>query len=292
MTDACSLQNLFLKARVSAEGAELVEFRTLSGLPLIWNGDPAWWPRHAPTLFPIVGRLAGDTLRHHGRDFRLLQHGFARDRRFELVSHSREGCVWKLRDDEESRSRYPFPFELRVGYRLDGWSLRISYEVRNPGPTPLPASLGAHPALPWPLVPGVAREEHQLRFELPEAAPIRRLDHGLLDTEPRPTPVKERTLALNDALFAEDALIFDQLRSRKLRYEAPGAPVMELSWEGFRELGVWTKPGAPFLCLEPWHGTASPAGWSGEFSEKPGIFVVPPRETRRFAYTLSLLLDI
>lgn len=82
MTDTCILQNMHLKARVVAAGAELVEFKTLSGMPLLWNGDPAWWPRHAPTLFPIVGRLAGDTLHHHGLDYRLMQHGFARDKAF------------------------------------------------------------------------------------------------------------------------------------------------------------------------------------------------------------------
>lgn len=292
MSEICTLQNMHLRARIQAPGAELLELQTLAGQSLIWSGDPAWWPRRAPVLFPIVGRLRQDTLRHWGREYRMTQHGFARDRNFTLVQFSREDCCWVLKDDAATRNSYPFPFELRISYRLDRLSLRVEYEVRNPGPTPLPASLGAHPALPWPLLPNGDREAHELRFEVPETAPVRRLKAGLLAAQTQPTPVQDRVLKLEDALFAEDALIFDQLRSRKVRFGVPGGPSLEMAWEGFKELGLWTKPGAPFLCIEPWHGTATPEDWEGDFDKKPGIFSVPSGQCRRFAYTLSLLLDI
>ena len=289
--DSCVIQNLFLKAQIKALGAELCMLQTVGGHDLLWNGDPAVWPRHAPHLFPVVGRLEGDTLHHRGRDYPMSPHGFARGLPFRMVRLTREDCTLVLKDDDTTRAMYPFPFELRINLAVDGPALRVAYELVNPGQEPLPASLGAHPAFRWPLLPGVAREQHQIRFELPEPAPIRRQTDGLLDSSPQATPVEDRTLRLRDELFLEDVLIFDQLKSRKLRFGAPGTPMLEVAWEGFEQLGIWTKPGAGFLCIEPWRGLPSPAGFAGEFSEKPGILIIPPGGRRYFRYTATVVAE-
>ena len=289
--DSCIIQNLFLKASVKAQGAELCQLQTVSGIDLLWDGNPSVWPRQSPHLFPVVGRLKDDTLRHKGKDYRMSPHGFARGLAFNMVRVTREDCTLVLKDDEATRAMYPFAFELRINIALDGPALRVVYELINPGHEPLPASLGAHPAFRWPLIPGVAKEEHRVKFELPEAAPIRRQVDGLLDPHPYPSPVQDRVIKLNDELFREDVLIFDQLRSKKVRYSAPGTPVLEFAWQGFEQLGIWTKPGAGFICIEPWRGLPSPHDFDGEFSEKPGILTIPPGGRRHFRYTVTVITE-
>lgn len=289
--DSCVIQNLFLRAHIKAQGAELSRLQTLSGIDLLWDGDPAVWPRHSPHLFPIVGRLQGDILRHQGQDYPMSPHGFARGLPFTMVRLTREDCTLVLKDDETTRAMYPFPFELRINLAVAGPTLRVVYELINPGKEPLPASLGAHPAFRWPLLPGAPREGHRIQFEVSEVAPIRRQVDGLLEPDRYPTPVEDRTLRLRDELFKDDVLIFDQLRSKKLRFDAPGTPVLEFHWEGFEQLGIWTKPGAEFICIEPWRGLPSPKNFDGEFSAKPGVLIIPPGGRRCFRYTVSVITE-
>lgn len=286
--DSCFIANQQIRAEFVEMGAELRRFQPIQGPDLLWSGDPAVWGRVSPVLFPIVGQLKGDVLQHGGRTFSMGRHGFARDRAFSLVRLSREACTWVLRDDAQSREQFPFPFELWITYSVEGLLLKAVFEVRNPGKEPLPASLGAHPAFRWPL-PGGQRESHRLEFANPESAPISRLSGGLLDPHPFPNPVDGNVLNLRDDLFAQDALVFDQLRSRSLRYLAPGALGLELSWEGFKQLGLWTKPGCGFLCIEPWAGMASPASFDGEFTEKPELFLVEPGGQRFFSWSAKVL---
>lgn len=280
------------EAVISAKGAELQALR-LGGRDLLWDAGPLW-PRHAPLLFPIVGRVKDDTLRHGGKAFPIPRHGFARDRDFTLLEGTATTCTAELRDDEATRATYPFPFLLRVAYTLTATSLRMDLALRNPGETPLPANLGLHPAFRWPLAPGLPKAAHRLVFEADEPGPLHRLDaDGLLDPAPRPTPIQDRMLPLDEGLFREDALIFLEPRSRRLRFEAEGGPGLELRWEGFPHLGIWAKPapGPAFLCLEPWEGYADPAGWDGDITAKPGSFLVAPGATRRWNLTLSLTAD-
>ncbi len=154
----------------------------------------------------------------------------------------------------------------------------------------MPASFGYHPAFAWPLPYGRPRAEHRLRFAEPEPAPIRRIDHsGLLTDVLHSTPVDGDTLILRDALFEDDAIVFDALRSRSLVYGAPGAPALAIGWEALPQLGVWTNPGAPFVCIEPWQGHADPVGYAGDFRAKPGVIEVAPGETRRFGMRVEVI---
>jgi galactose mutarotase-like enzyme len=279
MKDRHILANAYLTAAIKAEGAELCSLRDTEDEELLWQAGPAW-PRHAPVLFPIVGRLQNDTLRHHGRAYRMTQHGFARDRSFAWLQRGATQCRLALHDDAETRAHYPFAFRLEIDYALTDDALEITYIIGNPGREVLPASLGAHPAFLWPLADGAAKEAHSLVFPAPEPSPIRRLKDGLVLPEPAPTPIMGDTLHLVPALFAADALILDNPASQSVRYGAPGTPTIELAWEGFRELGIWSRAGGDFLCIEPWHGMASEVGFDGEFAEKPGVMLVPPGERR------------
>jgi galactose mutarotase-like enzyme len=250
MMDRHVMSNGTLSATVKADGAELCSLRDAAGEEMLWQAGPVW-PRHAPVLFPIVGRLKDDTLRHDGKSYRLTQHGFARDRRFAWLNRSAVGCRLVLHEDADTRAIYPFAFRLEVAFTLDDDSLEQRFTLTNPGREVLPASLGAHPGFAWPLAEGVEKTAHVLEFAEPEAGAVRRLADGLLRENLEPTPIKGQTLALDPALFAADAVILPEPVSQSVRYTAPGAPTIELAWEGFRQLGIWSREAGSFLCIEP-----------------------------------------
>jgi galactose mutarotase-like enzyme len=287
MMDHHILTNGTLSAAIKADGAELFSLRDATGQEMLWQAAPVW-PRHAPVLFPIVGRLRDDRLRHQGRLYPLPQHGFARDRRFAWLNRGATACRLVLHEDAATRAAFPFAFRLEIAFALDDDALETTFTVANPGREVLPASLGAHPAFIWPLVEGLAKDAHELQFAEPEPAPVRRLDGGLLKPEPQPTPIAGRTLALDPALFAADAVILPEPASRSVRYTAAGASAIEVSWEGFEQLGLWSREGGDFLCIEPWHGMASPTDFDGEFRDKPGLMLIAPGERRTLSMRIRL----
>ena len=277
-----------VSATVLAHGAELCSLRTAQGLELLWQAGPEW-QRHAPLLFPIVGKLRNDQLHHDGKSYPMTQHGFARDSLFEWVERGDDVCRLTLTDNSETRLRYPFAFRFTVTYTLHEADLDVVLEIENPGDEILPASVGGHPAFNWPLLPGTAKESYSLRFSDEEAAPIRRLQDGLLRTEPQPSPIVGKNLALSERLFDDDAIILDRRASTSVRYAADQGPALEISWRDFRELGIWSKPGgAPFLCIEPWRGFASPSGFDGAFSDKPGLMHIKPGEKHTLSYRIGV----
>jgi galactose mutarotase-like enzyme len=292
MVDVVTLRNGTLGASVSARGAELQRLHTANGEELLWDGDPDVWAGRSPLLFPVVGNVKDDRITVHGQHYPLLRHGFARTSLFELVEAGDAHCTWRLRANAETRAHYPFAFRLDVTYALDGNRLTMRATVANEGREPMPASFGFHPAFRWPLVPGVAREDHAVRFEEAEPAPIRRLAGGLMGG-PEPTPVAGDRLALADALFERDALIFDRLASRRLTYgaaqDAAKGRQLQLDFPAMPHLGIWTKPGAGFICLEPWQGFADPVDFDGELAKKPGIVAIPPQSDRVFELSVTVL---
>ena len=287
--DRCTIESDGMTATVLAHGAELCSLKTADGLELMWQAG-AVWRRHAPLLFPIVGRLKNDQLRHQDTLYPMTQHGFARDSRFEWIERGPSSCRLVLADHAETRAHYPFAFRLTVTYSLRDGGLDVALEIRNPGAEALPASLGGHPAFNWPLQPGLAKESYRLSFAQDEPAPIRRLKDGLLRAKPEPTPIHGKVLALSENLFDDDAIILDAPASNAVRYAAESGPSLEISWNGFRELGIWSKPGgASFLCIEPWRGFASPVDFDGEFTNKPGLMHVKPGGTQVLSYRIAVL---
>lgn len=286
--DSHTLQSEAISATIKCAGAELCSLRNAGGLELLWQAGPAW-PRHAPLLFPIVGRLKNDQLRHRGKIYPMTQHGFARDLRFAWLRREPNLCQLVLCNEPATSSRYPFAFRLEVTYAVSGAELEVTLRIDNHGDEVLPASIGAHPAFNWPLSPELAKDEYTLTFSDDEIVPIRRLKEGLMQPAPEPTPIRGKTLALSERLFDDDTVILDVLASSSVRYAGPRGPSIEMSWEGFYELGIWSKPGgAPFLCIEPWRGFASPADFDGEFADKPGLMLIPPAEQQVLRYCIRV----
>ena len=286
--DSHTLQSEGISATIKGAGAELCSLRNAEDLELLWQAGPAW-PRHSPLLFPIVGRLKDDQLRHREKIYPMTQHGFARDLRFSWLRREPNLCQLVLGDEPDTRSRYPFAFRLEVTYAVSGAELEVTLRIDNRGDEVLPASIGAHPAFNWPLSSELAKDEYTLAFSDDEIAPIRRLKEGLMRATPEPTPIRGKTLALSERLFDDDAVILDVLASSSVRYAGPRGPSIEMSWEGFHELGIWSKSGgAPFLCIEPWRGFASPSDFDGEFADKPGLMHIPPAEQQVLRYRIRV----
>jgi galactose mutarotase-like enzyme len=277
-----------ISATIKAGGAQLCSLKNADGLELLWQAG-AVWPWHSPNLFPIVGQLKNDELHHAGKTYPMTRHGFARDMMFDWREREATSCTLVLIDNAKSRQRFPFAFRLVVAYAVEDAHLDVRFAITNTGDETLPASLGGHPAFNWPLLPGLPKEAYGIHFSHEEPAPIRRLTSGLLRDRPEPTPIEGQHLALSEQLFTDDAIILDSPASTCLRYAADRGPTIGLQWQGFRQLGIWSKPdGAPFLCLEPWRGFASPLDFDGEFSDKPGLMKIAPGATEILSYRISV----
>lgn len=279
-----------LHVEVNPLGAQLSILRDRSGQDLLWNGDPSVWAGRAPILFPTIGEVAGGAYHLGSRTYKLSRHGFARGKTFEVVSATSNSATFRLKADASTLQIYPFQFELDVRFMLAGATLTVTTLVRNTGEENMPASVGYHPAFRWPLPYGRPRTEHFLEFANEEPAPIRRLDKtGLLAPEPHPTPVVDRRMMLRDSLFETDVVIFDQLHGHSVSFGANGGPRIRVDYPNATYLGIWTKPGAGFVCIEPWRGIADPAGFAGDFTTKPGIFMVAPGTTQSLEMSITLL---
>jgi len=285
-----SLSSGDLTAEVDPLGAQLSTLRDRAGHDLLWGGDPSVWAGRAPLLFPIVGALAGGRYRLGSATYTLPRHGFARVKRFDVVDASPDAATLRLKADEATLAVYPFRFELDVHFALDGATLSVTTSVRNRGDDDMPASIGYHPGFRWPLPFGRPRSSHFIEFAMDEPDPARRLNAaGLLTPERHPTPISHRYLKLEDALFQDDVIIFDQIRSRHVTYGAEDGPRIRLSFPDAQYLGIWTKPRAPFICMEPWHGIADPEGFTGDFRTKLGVFTVAPGTAMSTQMTMTLL---
>lgn len=278
-----------LSAAINPFGAELSSLRDAAGHEWMTDADPAWWSGRAPLLFPIVGRLYEDRYRTDGKEYPLPQHGFARRQAFETVEAGKTRAQFRLVDSEATRAVYPFAFALDADFSVEGDALTTSVTVTNTGDTPMPASFGYHPAFAWPLPGGGAKEAHRIVFDQAEPEALAALvEGGWIASERWPSPLEDgRVLQLNDALFEHDALVWDRLESRSVTYESEGGPAMEVGFDA-PMLGIWTKPGARFVCIEPWWGIADPFGFEGELADKPGMMVFAPGEARSFTMMVSL----
>ncbi len=277
-----------MSAAIDPFGAELTWLRDAEGRDLMTDADPAFWTGHAPILFPIVGRLNGDVLRIDGAEYAMKQHGFARRMAFAVTGHDASSASFRLTDTPDTRAAYPFPFVLEVGFAIEGATLTMRATIINPGPAPLPASFGWHPAFAWPLPYGHSKEAHRVTFAADEPGGPSLLWDGLIAPEPQHSPLEGRVLPLDDSLFEHDALIWDPVHSDRVAYGAPHGPSLDIAFPDTPQLGIWTKPGARFLCIEPWHGHADPHGFAEEFRDKPGVFEVAPGEDWHCSVSVTL----
>lgn len=274
------LENEYLRVEAKPEGAELTRiFDKEHGLERLWSADPKVWNRHAPILFPIVGRLLNNQYTYGGATYSLPQHGFARDCVFKVKRQTHTTISYELADSESTRATYPFAFHLQVDYSLHENQVRTACTVSNSGAKTLYFSVGGHPGFACPLLEEEKFNDYYIEFEKKETCArwyanangiIHKVEENyLLDTAIIPYTLDR---------FKEDALIFKDLQSHRVSIKSfKNDRAVTLEFAGWPYLGIWSKPGgAPFICLEPWYGIADAVGHNGELTEKEGIMPLEP----------------
>ncbi|MGB3339407.1 MAG: aldose 1-epimerase family protein [Devosia sp.] len=279
--------NEHLSVEVSPLGSEMQSIVSSDGQSWLWNGEAAFWNGRSPVLFPIVGKAPGDHIAIDGIRYPMGQHGFARRSEFELAASGPDFCRFELRSGLASHSIFPFEFALALEHRLNGRAVIVTAEVTNADHRPMPFGIGFHPAFVWPL-PGCDGLEHSVTLDNGGEPELIRLSGGLVKPEPLPSPFEAGRLVLDPALFAADAMLFPEGAGAGLTYAA-GDKAIRFTWENLPNLALWSKPGAPFVCLEPWHGTAAEVGGSDELSQRPHGDVLGSGATGRYSFRVELL---
>ncbi|EPR3376135.1 aldose 1-epimerase family protein [Listeria monocytogenes] len=286
------LENEVLLVEMKTAGAELTRiFHKDTGLEYLWKADSKFWGRHSPVLFPTVGRLVEDIYLVDGKPYHLGQHGFARDRDFQVVEQTEKSVRFELDADEDSLAVYPYKFKLSIIYTIEKNTVAVSYEVENTDNKRIYFSIGAHPAFNLPLTDGTTFEDYYLDFGTEE-----NLETLCLEGPYRSGEIKKvvdeaaRYLPLNYDLFKNDALIFEALKQKEMTIKSDKTPhFVKVSFPEFPFVGVWTaKAGTPFLCIEPWYGIADGAGESVELRDKAGIEHLEPEAVFASEYEITV----
>ena len=270
-----TLKNDVLKIAVAERGAELKSITALKdGTEYLFDSDPTWWKYSSPVLFPIVGKVNGGKYRVDGKDFELGQHGFARTSDFWLVDATYHTLIFAIESNAATLKVYPYKFRLEISFELIGNEVKVLWKVANVDDKVIYFSIGAHPALSCPLAFGEKFEDCYLKFNRPEkSARLPLAANGSLTHKRIPT-LEGTELALNYELFKGDALVFDDLKSDEVTVcSRKSSKSITIRAKNFPYWGFWTpaQGGAPFICIEPWHGHADYEDFKGELKDKEGI---------------------
>lgn len=280
-----SLSNNVISAQINTLGAELCSLKNTENKDFIWEGDPAYWGKHSPVLFPIVGTLKNNTYTHNNKEYILTRHGFARDMEFELVDQTANTATFSIQSNSTTLASYPFQFELQIQYTLFNSTLEIAYKVINKDNSAIPFSIGAHPAF---ALPGNF-ENYSLKFEKAEPLEYTLLENDLVSTQTETIDTISNSVPLTYKLFERDALIFKKLQSNSLTIVEKEKPFLKVHFEDFPNLGIWTKVGASFLCIEPWFGYSDTIKSNGNIFEKEGIIILKTGDNFQTKFSIEIL---
>lgn len=287
------IQNDQISLGAKEKGAEFCSLKAKSSqIEYIWQADPNHWGRSSCILFPVIGKMNKGLIRIEGTEYSMPKHGIVRDRDFELISKSEEQMVFEFCSDKESFQSFPFPFVLHVQYCIEASLATIKYTVRNVGDKWMPFNIGAHPAFNCPVEQSARRSDYFLRFQHEEMqeSPVIGED-GLLGIEKRQVLSGERDLWITDELFDKDALILSKLKSTGLcMMNSSGKAYFEFEFGGFDQLGIWSSGrNSPFVCLEPWLGTADYNGFDADFTRKGSIQRLSPGEEFSCVHRIKII---
>jgi hypothetical protein len=271
------LHNSVLHIKVNSFGAELCSVISKDlAIEYIWQADQTIWGRHAPHLFPIVGKLKNNTFLYQTNSHQLSQHGFARDHEFICIEEREEFLLFEFTANEWTLEKYPFHFSLQIGYKLVDQKLEMSYSVFNPDSKELYFSIGAHPAFNCPLISGETFDDYELCFPNKEELILNVLKDGLITKDTKSLKLVHHTLPVSKQLFNNDALVCMNsqlseviLKSSKTNH---GVSLVSRDWPYY---GIWSKKDTEqFVCLEPWYGIADYEDTDGKLENKIGIIKV------------------
>jgi Galactose mutarotase and related enzymes len=284
------------EATVSTMGGEMVSFR-LNGLEYVWTGNPEFWSGHAPVLFPTVGALKERKAEIEGTVYPMKKHGFARKMEFELAEQKEDSAAFSLSANAQTKETYPYDFELRIVHKVLENGFKTKFNVTNTDKRDIVFGIGGHPGFNCPLFPSTSFEEYVVQFAKKEDGPFyytRLADcDGVIHMEDRVASLEGiKELNLQYALFDQDVLVIDQLKSKKISLiHEPTGKGIEFIMDGFTSLGLWSPPGkkAPFICLEPWTVNPDFSDATGKLKDKPGITILGPGKTFSVSYEVKVI---
>ena len=285
------IENNSLQVTINPKGAELQSIvHKGNSLEYLWSGDPAFWGKKSPVLFPIVGGLKNNQYTYGIQSYPLSRHGFARDMVFEVKSQEPTSATFAITSNETTLAVYPFHFTFSITYRLEGENLHVTYDVTNDGHENMLFSVGAHPAFKVPLANNTSFEDYYLEFSSVENTGTWPLSaEGLIEEEAIPLLNNTNTLPLKKSLFYKDALVLKQLQSTAISLKSHQTPHgLTMQFEGFPFMGIWSAKDADFVCLEPWCGIADSVFSTGNLHEKEGINSLNPGTNFERTWSISL----
>lgn len=278
------LKNDFLTATFNTLGAELVSLKS-EKREYMWDGNPDFWNKHAPVLFPIVGALKNDTYFFEGKKYQMSRHGFAREKQFQIVEQTANKIVFSLKEDEETLKVYPFHFEFKIEYILAEKALEVHFEVINTSKHSMYFAVGGHPAFALP----ENFENYSLVFTGNDELRFSLLEHNLLQNQTQVLETKNNIKTLDYSLFEKDALVFRDRQIQSVTIQEKGNDFLKVKFEQFSDLGIWTKRNAPFICIEPWFGHADEVQTTQNLTEKAGIIKLEQQENFNANYSIEIL---
>lgn len=278
-----TLQNGLISAGIKPFGAELSSLRNMqTEREYIWSGDSTYWNGQAPILFPICGRLLLDCFEFNGEKFYLPKHGFARKSQFEIGQVTETEAEFILRSGEDTKRVYPFDFVFRVLFELTGKTLRTTYRVENTGDKTMFFSVGAHPAF-------ACQMGDRIKFDESETVSTCLFDAGSLRIGEKPFLKNRKSFAITEHIFDDDALFFHGMKSHGVELvSATGAKIVRVDFGDAPYLGIWAKPGAPFVCVEPWNGINDTPDVTGKIEDKEAILSLPVGQTYAYSFTITV----
>jgi galactose mutarotase-like enzyme len=280
------LENKSFSISINTKGAELNSFKNQTlNKEYIWEGNPEFWGKHSPVLFPIVGGLKDDCYYYNEKKYSLSRHGFARDFEFDVIEKTDASAIFSLKGNDETLQKYPFQFELQIKYELTENKLVISYQVKNNSNTEMPFNIGAHPAFALPK----NFNDYSLEFEKQEKLTTHELENNLFSGATRDIVLDKSNLPLNYSLFEKDALVFKKLESKSVKILENEKPILQVNYKYFSSLGIWTVKNAPFICIEPWIGFADDLTSNGNLFEKTDIIILEQNSIFQASFSIEIL---
>jgi galactose mutarotase-like enzyme len=285
-----TISNAKLSAKVVETGAELKSLVELStGNEYIWQSDPAFWTGAAPILFPIIGGLRNGEYSYRGKTYSMPGHGVVRKAEWKLVDSSATSATFETVSNDDTLAQYPFDFVLRASFTLEDTSLAVVYEVRNPGSGEMFFSIGSHPAINVPFAGGYP-EHYYFHFNRPEKMERYFFKGGVHLNETAPIFENSRQISVTPTLFDKGPIIFKNPKSDSVTImNSRNTKRVRVRTEGVPFLALWAPPGAPFACIEPWHGVMDNVDCDGEFTTKEGIMSLAAGGTYKTGYWIDIL---
>lgn len=288
-----TIKNQDLVLEADSLGAELKSLKDCrTGREYLWQGDPAYWKRTSPVLFPLVGNYKDKKMHYQGKTYPMSQHGFARDKEFSFLRQDENSVWFQLEADAQTREVYPFQFQLAIGYELEkDRTVKVIWKVKNRDEKEMFFSIGGHPAFNCPLNPNEKQTDYKIYFEGAEELISRRIGEGGLVTDTLISyPLEEGKLSIREDLFDYDALILENHQCRKVSLLDPkGVPYVTVTFDA-PLFGIWSpaKKQAPFVCIEPWYGRADHENFCKTLEEREWGNRLNPGEVFTASYTISV----